>query len=30
MAGEISSAGVQIFYAPESAVDTCPSTLLRV
>ena len=26
MAGEISSAGVQIFYAPESAVDTCPST----
>lgn len=26
MAGEISSAGVQIFYAPESTVDTCPST----
>ena len=26
MAGEISSAGVQIWYAPESAVDTCPST----
>ena len=27
MAGEISSAGVQIYYAPESsAVDTCPST----
>lgn len=26
MAGEISSAGVQIFYAPETAVDTCPST----
>lgn len=26
MAGEISSAGVQIYYAPESAVDTCPSS----
>lgn len=26
MAGEISSAGVAIYYAPESAVDTCPST----
>ena len=26
MAGEISSAGIQIFYAPESAVDTCPSS----
>ena len=26
MAGEISSAGVQIFYAPESTVDVCPST----
>ena len=26
MAGEISSAGVLIYYAPESAVDTCPST----
>ena len=26
MAGEISSAGVQIFYASESALDTCPST----
>lgn len=26
MAGEISSAGIQIFYAPESAVNTCPST----
>lgn len=26
MAGEISSAGVQIYYAPESAVDTMPST----
>lgn len=26
MAGEISSAGVQIFYAPESTIDTCPST----
>ena len=26
MAGEISSAGIQIYYAPESAVDTCPSS----
>ena len=26
MAGEISSAGVQIYYAPEATVDTCPST----
>ena len=26
MAGEISSAGVKIFYAAESTVDTCPST----
>lgn len=26
MAGEISSAGVKILYAPESTVDTCPST----
>lgn len=26
MAGEISSAGVAIYYAPESAVNTCPST----
>lgn len=26
MAGEISSAGVAIYYAPESTVDTCPST----
>lgn len=26
MAGEISSAGVQIYYAPESTLDTCPST----
>lgn len=26
MAGEISSAGVQIYYAPESTVDTCPSS----
>ena len=26
MAGEISSAGVQIFYAPEATIDTCPST----
>ena len=26
MAGEISSAGVAIYYAPETAVDTCPST----
>jgi len=26
MAGEISSAGIQIYYAPETAVDTCPST----
>lgn len=26
MAGEISSAGVQIYYAPESTVNTCPST----
>lgn len=26
MAGEISSAGVKIYYAPESAVDTCPSS----
>lgn len=25
MAGEISSAGVSIYYAPESAVNTCPS-----
>ena len=26
MAGEISSAGVKILYAPETTVDTCPST----
>lgn len=26
MAGEISSAGVKIYYAPESSVDTCPSS----
>lgn len=26
MAGEISSAGVAIYYAPEAAVNTCPST----
>lgn len=26
MAGEISSAGVKILYAPESTVDTCPSS----
>lgn len=26
MAGEISSAGVQIFYAPEASVDVCPSS----
>ena len=26
MAGEISSAGVTIYYAVETAVDTCPST----
>lgn len=26
MAGEISSAGVKIYYAPESVVDTCPSS----
>ena len=26
MAGEISSAGVQIYYAPETVVDTCPSS----
>lgn len=26
MAGEISSAGIQIWYAPESTLDTCPST----
>ena len=26
MAGEISSAGLAIYYAPESAVNTCPST----
>lgn len=26
MAGEISSAGIKIFYAPESTVDTCPSS----
>ena len=26
MAGEISSAGVKIYYAPESSVDVCPSS----
>ena len=26
MAGEISSAGVKVLYAPETVVDTCPST----
>ena len=26
MAGEISSAGIAIYYAPESAAGTCPST----
>lgn len=26
MAGEISSAGIKILYAPESTLDTCPST----
>lgn len=26
MAGEISSAGVLIYYAPETTLDTCPST----
>lgn len=26
MAGEISSAGVAIYYAPETTLDTCPST----
>lgn len=26
MAGEISSAGVKIYYAPETVINTCPST----
>lgn len=26
MAGEISTAGIAVYYAPEASVDTCPST----
>ena len=26
MAGEISSAGIKIYYAPESTLNTCPAT----